>query len=185
MEENKNTTVENNETNVDEGTGKVDTQATEKNEGEEKKYSQEEAQKMADAIVAKKLKGMPSKEEIKAFNEWKESQKTEEQKKADAEAENTRKEKELSDTKKELAVYKAGVSADEADFVVFKVSKMDGDFEENLENFLKDNPKYLKNAETNNNQQQQTTGVHTQKMEQKGANGVASILKNKYPNLYK
>ena len=131
MEDNKNT-VENNQTNVDEGTGEVDTQATEKNEGVEKKYSQEEAQKMADAIVAKKLKGMPTKEEIKAFNEWKESQKTEEQKKADIEAEKIRKDTELSETKKELAVYKAGVNSDEVDFVIFKVSKMEGDFEENL-----------------------------------------------------
>ena len=144
MEENKNT-VEN-ENKVEE-TGNVDTQTTQKVEGEEKKFSQEDAQKMADAIVAKKLKGMPTKEELKAYNDWKESQKTEEQKKADIEAENTRRNQELSNTKKELAVYKAGVNADEADFVVYKVSKMDGEFEENLEKFLKDNPKYLKSYE--------------------------------------
>lgn len=43
-----------------------------------------EAQKIADAMLAKKLKGMPSKEELKAFKEWQESQKTEEQKQSDA-----------------------------------------------------------------------------------------------------
>lgn len=178
MEENK-TTVENEKVEV---TGNVDTQTTEKVEGEEKKYSQEEAQKMADAIVAKKLKGMPSKEEMKAFNEWKESQKTEEQKKADIEAEKARKEKELSDIKKENAVYKAGVNSDEVDFIVFKVSKMDGDFEENLEKFLKDNPKYLKTVDAPT---KTTTGLPTEKIADKGESGVAGILKSKYPSLYK
>lgn len=180
MEENKNNTVENE--NKVEGTGNVDTQATEKVEGEGKKYSQEDAQKMADAIVAKKLKGMPSKEEMKAFNDWKESQKTEEQKKADLEAEKTRKDKELSDTKKELAVYKAGVNSDEVDFIVFKVSKMDGEFEENLEKFLKDNPKYLKTVDT---PIKTTTGLPTEKIADKGESGVAAILKKKHPELYK
>lgn len=178
MEENK-TTVEN-ETKV-EGTGNVDTQTTEKVEGEEKKYSQEDAQKMADAIVAKKLKGMPSKEEIQAFNKWKESQKTEEQKKADADAENMRKDKELSEAKKELAVYKAGVNSDEVDFVVFKVSKMDGDFEDNLEKFLKENPKYKETV----GESAKTTGLPTTKIADKGDSGVAGILKSKYPSLYK
>ena len=34
------------------------------------------AQKIADAMVAKKMKGMPTKEELKAFKDWQESQKT-------------------------------------------------------------------------------------------------------------
>ena len=179
MDENKNT-VENE--NKVEGTGNVDTQTTQKIEGDEKKYSQEDAQKMADAIVAKKLKGMPSKEELKAYNDWKESQKTEEQKKADIEAQNIKKDQELSDAKKELAVYKAGVNSEEVDFVIFKVSKMDGDFEENLEKFLKDNPKYLKVVE---NKQTTTTGLQTEKLADKSENGVAAILKRKHPELYK
>ena len=179
MEENKNTVENENKVDV---TGNVDTQPTKEVEGEEKKYSQEDAQKMADAIVAKKLKGMPSKEELKAYNDWKESQKTEEQKKADKEAENTRKDKELSDTKKELAVYKAGVNSDEVDFIIFKVSKMEGDFEENLEKFLKDNPKYLKTVDT---PVKMTTGLPTEKIADKGESGVAAILKRKHPDLYK
>lgn len=177
--EDKEKTVE--EPKIDE-TGKVDTQATNQTEGEEKKYSQEEAQKMADAIVAKKLKGMPTKEELKAYNDWKESQKSAEQKNAEKEQEVAKTASELSEAKKELAVYKAGVNAEEADFVLFKVSKMDGDFEDNLEQFLKDNPKYL-----NKNEQEETTttGLQTKKIADKGESGVASILKSKYPDLYK
>lgn len=180
MEENQNNTVD---TQRVEGTGNVDTQTTQKVEGEEKKFSQEDAQKMADAIVAKKLKGMPTKEELKAYNDWKESQKTEEQKKADIEAENTRRNQELSETKKELAVYKAGVNSDEADFVMYKVSKMEGDFEENLKEFLKDNPKYLKSYESS--EEKTKTGLHTEKIADKSDSGVAGILKSKYPSLYK
>lgn len=39
-----------------------------------------QAQKIADAMVAKKLKGMPSKDELAAFKKWQEDQKTETEK---------------------------------------------------------------------------------------------------------
>ena len=128
-------TVEGNE-----GTGKVDTQTTNQNEGTEVDVKVE-AQKMADAIVAKKLKGMPSKEELKAFKEWQESQKTAEEKQAEKEAEYLKKDNLISDLEKENAVLKAGVKED-IDYVLFKVSRMEGDFSENLAKFLKENPKF-------------------------------------------
>lgn len=180
MEENKINTVENE--NKVEGTGNVDTQTTQKNEGEEKMYSQKDAQQMADAMLAKKLKGMPTKEELQAFKDWKESQKTEEQKKAEADALNAKREQEHAETKKELAVYKAGVNSEEVDFVIFKVSKMDGDFEENLEKFLRDNPKYLKTVDV---PAKTTTGLPTEKIADKGESGVTAILRKKHPELYK
>ena len=43
-----------------------------------------EAQRIADAMVAKKLKGMPSKEELAAFKKWQSDQKTESEKLAEA-----------------------------------------------------------------------------------------------------
>ena len=42
-----------------------------------------EAQKIADAMVAKKLKGMPSKEEIAEYRKWKDEQRTEAERLAD------------------------------------------------------------------------------------------------------
>lgn len=42
-----------------------------------------EAQKIADAMVAKKLKGMPSKEELAEYRKWKDEQKTEAERLAD------------------------------------------------------------------------------------------------------
>ena len=95
-------------------------------------------------MVAKKMKGMPSKEELKAFKDWQESQKTEAQKQADKEAEHNKTLSRNAELENENKVFRAGVNADDVDYVVFKVSKMEGEFEDNLEKFLKDNPKYLK-----------------------------------------
>ena len=140
--ENQNTnTAENKEV---EGAGNVDTQTTEKNEGKAEVDVKAEAQKIADAMVAKKMKGMPSKEELKAFKEWQESQKTAEQKQAEKDAEYQKTLNELNTLKQTNAILEAGVNKEDADYVHFKVSKMEGEFEENLAKFLKDNPKYLK-----------------------------------------
>lgn len=87
-----------------------------------------EAQKIADAMVAKKLKGMPTKEELKAYKEWQEAQKTAEQKinekvtaaekaKLDAEAE-------TNALKATVACLKQGVVADSVDDVVTLAQKL-------------------------------------------------------------
>ena len=155
-EELENKTVEGNEE-----TGKVETQTTEKqNEGTEVDVKAE-AQKMADAMLAKKMKGMPTKEEIKAFKEWQETQKTAEQKQAEKETEYQKTLTEKENLEQENKVLKAGVKTDDVDYVVFKVSKMEGEFEENLEKFLNENPKYL----TQEQEQKSTSnGVHVQKV---------------------
>ena len=74
-------TVENNEKVIEETGQKVDTQTTEQTEGqaEVEMISKEEAQKMVDKALAKKL---PPKEEMEEFRKWKESQKTEAEKQA-------------------------------------------------------------------------------------------------------
>lgn len=136
MEDNK----ENVDNEIDNKT--VGTQANEnKDEGKaEKKYTQEEYN-----ALDKKLKEKYEKKyagiDIAKYNEWVESQKTAEQKQAEKEAEYLAKDNKISDLEKENAILKAGVKED-VDYVLFKVSKMEGDFSENLAKFLKDNPKF-------------------------------------------
>ena len=182
MEENID--LENQETNTAEnkdveGAGNVDTQTTEKNEGQAEIDIKAEAQKIADAMVAKKMKNMPSKEELKAFKDWQESQKTAEQKQAEKDAEYQKTLNELNTLKQTNAILSAGVNKDDADYVLFKVGKMEGEFEENLAKFLKDNPKYLKQElET----EQKATGAPVRTISSKN-DGVLGILASKHPEI--
>lgn len=52
--------------------------------GEPKTFTQEELDAIVKDRVARAKKGQPSKEELKAFNDWKESQKTDEEKRTEA-----------------------------------------------------------------------------------------------------
>lgn len=176
--ENQNTnTAENKEV---EGAGNVDTQTTEKNEGKAEVDVKAEAQKIADAMLAKKMKSMPTKEELKAFKDWQESQKTVEQKQAEKEAEYKKTLNELNTLKQTNAVLEAGVNKDDADYVLFKVSRMEGEFEENLAKFLKDNPKYLKQElETT---EPKATGAPVRTISSKN-DGVLGILASKHPEI--
>lgn len=183
MEENKE--LENQNTNTAEnkeveGAGNVDTQTTEKNEGQAEIDVKAEAQKIADAMVAKKMKGMPSKEELKAFKDWQESQKTAEQKQAEKDAEYRKTLDELNTLKQTNAVLSAGVNKDDADYVLFKVSKMEGEFDENLAKFLKDNPKYLKQELEQT--EPKATGAPVRTISSKN-DGVLGILASKHPEI--
>ncbi len=133
-------------------------------------------------MVAKKMKGMPSKEELKAFKEWQESQKTAEQKQSEKETEYQKTLSEKESLAQENLVLKAGVNIDDVDYVVFKVSKKEGDFEENLQEFLKENPKYTQKEEHEEIEQKATgTQVKTIKSSE---TGVMAILKAKHPEIY-
>lgn len=175
MEENKET-VEN--VKID-GTGEVDTQTTEKSEGAEIDVKAE-AQKIADAMLAKKMKGMPTKEELKAFKDWQESQKTAEQKQAEKDAEYLQKDTRITELEKENAVLKAGVKdSDDIDYVLYKVSKMEGEFDENLAKFLKNNPKFL-GQELN---EPKATGAPVKTLSSNQNDGVLGILAQKHPEI--
>lgn len=184
MEDNKD--LENQNTNTEEGTnaegtGNVDTQTTNQNEVQaEKTFTQEELNKIVQERLDKEKKKMPSKEELKAFKDWQESQKTAEQKQAEKEAEYQRTLNELNTLKQTNAVLSAGVNKDDADYVLFKVSKMDGEFEENLAKFLKDNPKYLKQElETT---EPKATGAPVKSISSNN-DGVLGILASKHPDM--
>ena len=145
-----------------------------------KTFTQDEVNAIVKERLAKAQKGIPSKEELTKYNEWKESQKTQQDKydelvKNDAEKDST-----ISNLKKENLVLKSGVTdTDEIEFIVYKVSKMDGDFEDNLKQYLVDNPKHIKKEET------KATGVQSNNSTVARESGVSAILKAKHPELFK
>ena len=187
MEDNKD--LENQNTNTGEGTnaqgtGNVDTQTTNQNEEQasEKTFTQEELNKIVQERLDKEKKKMPSKEDLKAFKEWKESQKTEAEKQAEKDAEYKEKDTKISELEKENAVLKAGVTdVDDVDYILFKVGKMEGEFEENLAKFLKDNPKYLEKELERT--EPKATGAPVKSISS-NESGVRAILKAKHQNLF-
>lgn len=144
MEENKGTVED---VKVEE-TGKAVTQTGEKTEEKaEKTFTQEEVNTMLKKEkqkAEKKYEGI----DITKYKEWEESQKTAEQKQAEKEEEHQKTLLKNTELENENKVFKAGVEKDSVDYVAFKVSKMEGDFDENLTKFLKDNPKFLGEHET-------------------------------------
>ena len=130
-------------TQTEEKTEETVTESVEKTEKkEEKTFTQEEVNAMLkkeNAKMSKKYEGV----DLEAYKEWKENQKTAEQKQAEKETEYQKTLTKNAELENENIAFKAGVNKDDVDYVVFKVSKMDGDFEENLASFLEENPKYL------------------------------------------
>ena len=192
-EENKNNqdpnSVEDENKNI-EGTGDVGTQANEnKDEGnvekKDKTYTQDEVNSLLKKEKEKYQKKMPSKERLEALEKYEESQKSAEQKQAEKE---TKYQKALSDLQEKenyIAVLESGVSKEDSDYVLFKVSKMEGDFNENLEEFLKSNPKYTNIKKETEEPDAKTDGVSVKNMNNKKDSGVTAILKQKHPDLFK
>ena len=174
--ENKQETVE--DVKV-EGTGDAVTQTEQKTEEAGKTFTQDEVNTMLKKEkqkAEKKYEGI----DIAKYKEWVESQKTAEQKQAEKEAEYQKTLNELNTLKQTNAVLGAGVKSDDADYVLFKVSKMDGEFEENLAKFLKDNPKYLGQEL----EERKATGAPVRTISSED-NGVKAILRAKHQDLFK
>ena len=168
MEENKENNVVTPTTNTPENGGQ-----------EQKTFTQEELNTIVETRLAKAKKDMPSKEELKKYNEWKEAQKTEQEKMAEKETEYQKALAEKEQIINENKILKSGVNAEDTDYVLFKVTKMEGDFEENLSKFLKDNPRFL-----NKTVPSKATGVETRTTSQSNEDdGVMAILKSKHPNI--
>lgn len=144
-----------------------------------KTFTQEEVDNIVKERLAKAKKGIPSKEELTKYNEWKESQKTQQDKYDELVKKDTEKDNTISNLQKENLVLKSGITdGDEIEFIVYKVSKMDGDFEDNLKQYLADNPKHIKKEET------KATGVQSNNSTVAKENGVSAILKAKHPELF-
>ena len=145
-----------------------------------KTFTQEEVDNIVKERLAKAKKGIPSKEELTKYNEWKESQKTQQDKYDELLKKESEKDNTISNLQKENLVLKSGVTDDdEIEFIVYKVSKMDGDFEDNLKQYLADNPKHTKKQEA------KATGVEaTKSTTVTKESGVSAILKAKHPELF-
>ena len=168
MEENKENNVVTPTTNASENGGQ-----------EQKTFTQEELNTIVETRLAKAKKDMPSKEELKKYYEWKEAQKTEQEKMAEKETEYQKALAEKEQIINENKILKSGVNAEDTDYVLFKVTKMEGEFEENLSKFLKDNPRFL-----NKTVPSKATGVETRTTSQSNEDdGVMAILKSKHPTI--
>ena len=117
----------------------------------EKTFTQAEFEKALKSALAKRL---PSKEEREQFEHWRESQQTLEEKMSVLKVQNNRLTEELEKTKRENfeaveklkhenTIIKAGVERDAVEFVQYKVEQMEGDFDENLQDYLKEHKRYI------------------------------------------
>lgn len=164
--------------NVETETTTTETVETNSEEVVEKTFTQEEVNNIVKERLAKEKKGIPSKEELAKYNKWKESQKTQEDKYNDLVKSNGEKDTTISTLKMENEVLKAGITdSDEIEFIMFKVGKMEGDFSDNLKQYLTDNPKYTKR------QEQKATGTETKSSSVSKDDGVLAILKSKHPDI--
>ena len=144
-----------------------------------KTFTQEEVNGIVKERLAKAQKGIPSKEELAKYNEWKESQQSQQEKYDNLVKNSSEKDHTISILEKENAVLKAGITdQDEVEFICYKVGKMDGDFKENLTQYLADNPKYTKKQET------KATGIETKSQTVPQESGVTAILKAKHPEFF-
>ena len=175
MENNENSVTQTESVATENKTEVSGVQPVEKNE---KTFTQEEV----NAMLAKEKNKMPSKEDLKAFNEWKESQKTEAEKQTERAQEFAKLQAEKDSLEQLTKIYDAGVTGkDNVEFIQFKVSKMEGDFDENLKAYLDEHPKYLQ-KETDE-EAPQTTGASVKKISNNAEDGVTAILKAKHPDI--
>jgi len=167
-------------TQTDDKTVVVDAQTTSQNEP--KTFTQEEVNAMilkAETKVNKKYEGV----DLKSYNEWKESQKTEAEKQAEVIKENETLKARIVELENQSVVANAGIDSKFQKFVLSEVSQMEGDFEENLKSYIKDNSQYLQTKEMVDIPK--TTGIAVQKINENADTGVSAILKAKHPELFK
>lgn len=145
----------------------------------EKTFTQKEVDNIVKERLAKAKKGIPSKEELTKYNEWKESQKTQQDKYDELVKKDGEKDTTISNLQKENEILKAGVTdEDDVEFILYKVGKMEGDFSDNLKNYLADNPKYTKKQET------KATDVENKSSVVAKESGVMAILKSRHPERF-
>lgn len=170
MENNQNAVTQTDDKNV-----VVDAQTTSQNE--QKTFTQEEVNAMilkAETKVNKKYEGV----DLKAYNEWKESQKTEAEKQSEIIKENETLKAQLLEAQNKSVVANAGVDTKFQKFVISEVLTMDGEFEDNLKNYLKDNPQFLIQKE----EKKTTTTGFSQTSTNESVSEEKAYLDKKYAN---
>ena len=120
---------------------KADTTITAEKQ-ETKTFTQVELDKVIADRLARERSKLPADDELKAFKEWKKAQQTEADKQKERDAEYAKLQTDTETLRKENIAYKLGVNAEDVDYVVYKVGKMDGKFEENLKSYLEENTKF-------------------------------------------
>ncbi|HAT4162121.1 hypothetical protein ACSW8Q_02600 [Clostridium perfringens] len=116
------------ETNSTEGNDESNGTNEKENTQDEKTFTQADVDKLIKERLAREKKGQPSKEELEAFNNWKESQKTEEEKKNEAltNAEKAKQDAEdrANTLEAKVTCLSKGVLADSVDDVVILAKAM-------------------------------------------------------------
>lgn len=115
--------------------------------GAEKRFTQEELNSFLKREKEKLTKTLPSKEELQAFRDWKEQSKSNEDKIAEMSVELSNAKKDSEKLSHILEVTDKGVSSKFRKFVASEVENLEGDFNTNLEKYLKDNPDFVKSKE--------------------------------------
>lgn len=88
----------------------------------------------------------------------------------------------ITTSARERAILKAGITdEDEIEFISYKVGKMEGDFDTNLNDFLTNNTKF---GTSKNSAPTKATGVETKVQTVPQESGVTAILKSKHPDLF-
>lgn len=169
-EENKNTQSQEADVEETKDTQGQEGQGQEGQEGqqqEEKTFTQSEIDKLIAERLKRERAKQPKKEELDAFNSWKKSQQTEQERLEAERKEFESTKQELTKLRNEKEVLKSGVDNKFSDYVTFEVSKMEGDFADNLSDFLKNNPQF---SQKSDNFQGETTPKATgQKFKNEGA----------------
>ena len=158
--------------NNTEGTGTEPVKKT-----EEKTFTQEEV----NAMVLKEVNKATKKYEgvdLKKYKEWEDQNKTNEEKYADIVKENEKLKNDLAYAENKSVVANAGVDSKFQKFVLSEVSAMEGDFENNLKDYLKNNSQYLANGENKNSS---STGL-PQNNTNKPVSDKQAYLDKKYAN---
>ena len=168
--------------NVETTETKTDTQETTQ---EEKTFTQADVDKLIQERVARERKNQLSKEELKTYNEWKESQKTEEEKKNEAltNAEKARIAAEeralLAETK--VTCLSKGVVATSVDDVVILAKAMVTDeltIEQAIDKVLEKYPSF-KGEQQQEEQKGFIIGAGSQKQKESSDNALARAFGNK------
>lgn len=157
-----------------EGTGTEPVKKAEKNN-----FTQEEVNAMILKEVNKVIKKYEG-VDLKKYKEWEDQNKTNEEKYADIVKENEKLKNDLAYAENKSVVANAGVDSKFQKFVLSEISDLDGDFKENLTNYLKDNPQYLVNKD-NSNKSNKSTGIF-QNGANKGVSEEKAYLDKKYAN---